>query len=70
MLFTAQHIEIPVSIKPHALVANSMLVSKNMVTLYLHQNIFIVWRVTLVMWLLDANPPIARGLTCVILFLI
>ena len=37
---TAQHIEVPVSIKPHALVANSMRVSKSMVTSYFTLNYF------------------------------
>ena len=37
---TARHIEIPVSIKPHALVVNSLLTSKNMDTLVFTPNYF------------------------------
>ena len=37
---TAQHIKIPVCIQPHALVANSMQVSKNMDTLVFTPNYF------------------------------
>ena len=58
-----------VSINQYALVANSMLVSKNMNTSIFTPIICIVFRVTLVTWLQYANAPIARGLTCCIFFL-
>ena len=59
--FTVQHIKIPVTIKLHALVANGMLVSKNMDTLVFTPKYFYCFEGNVANMLLHVNAPISKG---------